>query len=98
MSFVREHWRPLTGAAVLHIVLFALVIFAAWNWPRSEPPEQLAIEGVVVDAKDVPAPRARPEPVPPPETVPEPEPVMSATGGAGGDVRGRRSCWCVPQG
>jgi colicin import membrane protein len=75
MSFVREHWRPLTGAAVLHIVLFALVIFAAWNWPRSEPPEQLAIEGVVVDAKDVPAPRARPEPVPPPETVPEPEPV-----------------------
>jgi colicin import membrane protein len=74
MGFVREHWRPLTGAAALHIVLLVLIVIAAWNWPRSEPPEQLAIEGVVVDAKDVPAPRAQPqaEPLPPTEEVPEP--------------------------
>jgi hypothetical protein len=38
MAFVREHWRPLTGAAGLHIGLLALLAFAAWQWPRSQPP------------------------------------------------------------
>jgi colicin import membrane protein len=77
MGFVREHWRPLTGAAALHVVLLVLVVIAAWNWPRSEPPQQLAIEGVVVDARDLPASRAQPqsEPVPPQEQAPEPQPV-----------------------
>jgi len=59
MAFVREHWRPLTGAAGLHIGLLALLAFAAWQWPRSQPPVQLAIEGVVVDAQQRPAPGIR---------------------------------------
>ena len=74
MGFAREHWRPLTGAAALHIGLLALLAFAAWQWPRSEPPVQLAIEGVVVDAKDVPAASDRPRAATPPVTTPEPPP------------------------
>lgn len=74
MAFVCEHWRPLTGAAGLHIGLLALLAFAAWQWPRSQPPVQLAIEGVVVDAKDVPAARDRPQAATPPVTIPEPSP------------------------
>ena len=31
MGFAREHWRPLTGAAGLHIGLLALLAFAAWQ-------------------------------------------------------------------
>ena len=74
MGFAREHWRPLTGAAGLHIGLLALLAFAAWQWPRSEPPVQLTIEGVVVDAKDLPAASDRPRAATPPVSTPEPPP------------------------
>ena len=74
MAFVREHWRPLTGAAGLHIGLLAVLAFAAWQWPRSQPPVQLAIAGVVVDANALPAARDRPQAATPPVTTPEPPP------------------------
>jgi len=77
-GFAREHLRPLVGSAGLHLLLVALVAGMALRWTKPQEPEQLAIEGVVVDAKDLPKsvlsgkaiPARRPEPVP--EAVPEP--------------------------
>ncbi len=77
-GFAREHLRPLVGSAGLHLLLIALVAGMALRWTKPQEPEQLAIEGVVVDAKDLPKsvlsgkalPAPRPEPVP--EAAPEP--------------------------
>ncbi|MFO1393477.1 MAG: cell envelope integrity protein TolA [Steroidobacteraceae bacterium] len=79
-GFVREHLRPLVGSAGLHLVLLALFVAAALRWTSTQPPVQLAIEGVVVDAKDLPksarsgkpsaAPKAKPAPAPPPPPAP----------------------------
>jgi colicin import membrane protein len=80
-GFVREHLRPLVGAAGLHLVLLMLLAGAALRWTVEQPPVQLAIEGVVVDADDLPrsvrAGKPLPEPLPPApkkEPVPVPEP------------------------
>lgn len=88
-GFVREHLRPLAGSAALHLLLIAVIGGMALRWTTSQPPVQLAIEGVVVDAKDLPrsvrenraireprsepAPELRPKPVPPP-----PDPAAEA--------------------
>jgi len=78
-GFVREHLRPLMGSAGLHLLLLVLVAGAAFRWTTTQPPVQLAIEGVVVDAKDLPksARAGKPAPVPkvtPPPQTPEPQP------------------------
>lgn len=67
-QFVREHLRPLMGSAGLHLLLLALLAGAALHWTAEQPPVQLAIEGVVVDAKDLPRPvrAGKPLPEPPP--------------------------------
>jgi colicin import membrane protein len=69
------------GAAGLHLVLLVLLAGAALRWTTEQPPVQLAIEGVVVDASDLPrsvlAGKPLPEPVPPApekEAVPVQEP------------------------
>ena len=88
-GFVREHLRPLAGSAALHLLLIAVIGGVALRWTTSQPPVQLAIEGVVVDSKDLPrsvrenraireprsepAPEPRPKPVPPP-----PDPAAEA--------------------
>ena len=88
-GFVREHLRPLAGSAALHLLLIAVIGGMALRWTTSQPPVQLAIEGVVVDSKDLPrsvrenraireprsepAPEPRPKPVPPP-----PDPAVEA--------------------
>ena len=88
-GFVREHLRPLAGSAALHLLLIAVIGGMALRWTTSQPPVQLAIEGVVVDSKDLPrsvrenraireprsepAPEPRPKPVPPP-----PDPAAEA--------------------
>lgn len=88
-GFVREHLRPLAGSAALHLLLIAVIGGVALRWTTSQPPVQLAIEGVVVDSKDLPrsvrenraireprsepAPEPRPKPVPPP-----PDPAVEA--------------------
>jgi colicin import membrane protein len=89
-GFVRQHLRPLVGAAGLHILLFALIVATAWRWSATRPPAPMAIEGVVVDQRSVPAdaaPRrpapaapsaARPKPPEPVPAAPEPEPVDQA--------------------
>ena len=81
-GFVREHLRPLAGSAALHLLLIALIGGMALRWTTSQPPVQLAIEGVVVDAKDLPRsvrenrairePRTEPTPEPKPKPVPPP--------------------------
>ncbi len=77
-GFFHEHLRPLAGSALLHIVLLALVAGFALRWTVSKPPEQLAIEGVIVDATQLPRPARSPPreaPVAPaPQPVPEPVP------------------------
>jgi colicin import membrane protein len=84
-GFAREHLRPLMGSAGLHLLLIALIGSTALRWTTAQPPVQLAIEGVVVDARDLPksvrsgkALRVpRPDPVkqaqPPPAPVPDEE-------------------------
>jgi colicin import membrane protein len=82
-GFASEHLRPLMGSAGLHLLLIALIAVAALRWTHSEPPVQLAIEGVVVDARDLPKsvrtgkalPNPRPEPV---KAEPAPPPVDDA--------------------
>lgn len=76
-GFVQEHLRPLIGSAGLHLLLLALAAGVALRWTSSQPPVQLAIEGVVVDAKDLPK-SARSGPVLPvqqPKPKPTPEPA-----------------------
>lgn len=80
-GFVREHLRPLVGSAGLHLVLLALFVAAALRWTSTQPPVQLAIEGVVVDAKDLPKsarsgkPSTAPKPKPTPAAQPPPAPA-----------------------
>jgi colicin import membrane protein len=82
-GFAREHFRPLIGSAALHLLLLALLAGAALRWTSSQPPVQLAIEGVAVDVRDLPksvlsgkplteppAEIVKPEPLPPPEPAP----------------------------
>jgi colicin import membrane protein len=84
-DFAREHLRPLVGSAALHLVLLALLAGAALNWTSKQPPVQLAIEGTVVQYKDLPrsvrSGKALVEPAPAPvipaakpEPAPPPEP------------------------
>lgn len=85
-EFLREHLRPLAGAAGLHLLLLGLLGLAALQWTSSQPPVQLAIEAVVVDARDFAAatasravkpvvkPAPQPEPPPQPQVEPEPQP------------------------
>lgn len=77
-GFVREHLRPLMGAAGLHLVLLVLLAGAALRWTTEQPPVQLAIEGVVVDAEDLPRSVLAGKPLsepPPPTPQQEPAPV-----------------------
>ncbi len=73
-GFAREHLRPLVGSAGLHLLLIALVAGMALRWTKPQEPVQLAIEGFVVDAKDLPrsAHSGKARPAPRPEPVPEP--------------------------
>ena len=82
-GFASEHLRPLIGSAGLHLLLIALVAGAALRWTHPQTPVQLAIEGVVVDARDLPKsvrsgkalPAPRPEPV---KAEPAPPPTDDA--------------------
>ncbi len=82
-GFASEHLRPLMGSAGLHVLLIALIAGAALRWTHPEEPVQLAIEGVVVDARDLPKsvrsgkalPAPRPEPV---KAEPAPPPTDDA--------------------
>jgi len=81
-GFAREHLRPLMGSAALHLVLLALLAGAALHWRSNPEPVPLAIEGTVVQYKDLPpslrAGRKRAEPSTPPAAQPEPKPEPRA--------------------
>jgi colicin import membrane protein len=102
-GFAREHLRPLLGSAGLHLALLAALAGAALNWTSSQPPVQLAIQGVVVDARSLPksaltgAPRPQPRPEPvvqeaqPPQPVPVPEDDAHARQKAAEDAAAARA-------
>jgi colicin import membrane protein len=73
-GFVRQHIRPLVGAAGLHLLLFALIAATAWRWSSSRPPVPMAIEGVAIDERSLPKDLRGPRPEPAPER-PAPQPV-----------------------
>jgi len=78
-DFVREHIRPLVGAAGLHLLLFALIAATAWRWSSSRPPVPMAIEGVAIDERSLPEDLRGPRPKPAPEKpVPQPVPATPA--------------------
>jgi colicin import membrane protein len=74
-GFVREHLRPLAGSAGLHLALLAALAGTALNWTSKQPPVQLAIEGVVVDARDLPKSLSGTRPSPKPVVKPQPAPA-----------------------
>ena len=76
-GFVRQHLRPLAGAAGLHLLLFALIVATAWRWSSTRPPVPVAIEGVAIDERSLPKDLAGPRPAPaaPVTPAPKPEPV-----------------------
>jgi colicin import membrane protein len=86
-GFAREHLRPLVGSAGLHLLLIALVVGMALRWTKPQEPVQLAIEGVVVDERDLPKsvrsgkalPTPRPEPSPEPAKQVQPQPPVEDT-------------------
>jgi len=49
-EFLRENWRPVTAALLLHVGIAALVVLAAKLNLHSPPQVQLAIQATVVDA------------------------------------------------
>jgi len=76
-GFAREHLRPLMGSAALHLALIALLAGAALNWRSNQEPVPLAIEGTLVQYKDLPpslrSARRSVEPATPlPQPAPEP--------------------------
>jgi colicin import membrane protein len=77
-GFVREHLRPLAGSAGLHLAILAALAGTALNWTSKQPPVQLAIEGVVVDARDLPKSLSgtRPSPKPAVKPLPIPAPAV----------------------
>jgi colicin import membrane protein len=102
-GFVREHLRPLAGSAVLHLALLAALAVAALNWTAKQPPVQLAIQGVIVDARSLPksalsgAPRSTPvsqsvaTPEPPPEPAKAPDEDVRAQQKAAEDAAAARA-------
>lgn len=85
-GFSRQYLKPLIGSAGLHVLVLLLLAGTALRWNSSEPPEPLAIEGVIVDESTLPRegklieppPEIVESPAPPPvarEPEPEPEPV-----------------------
>ena len=76
-GFVRQHLRPLAGAAGLRLLLFALIVATAWRWSSTRPPVPVAIEGVAIDERSLPKDLAGPRPAPaaPVTPAPKPEPV-----------------------
>ena len=76
-GFVRQHLRPLAGAAGLHLLLFALIVATAWRWSSTRPPVPVAIEGVAIDERSLPKELAGPRPAPaaPVTSAPKPEPL-----------------------
>jgi colicin import membrane protein len=81
-GFVRQHLRPLAGAAGLHLLLFALIVATAWRWSSTRPPVPMAIEGVAIDERSLPKDLAGPRPAPaaPVRPAPKPEPVEPVPG------------------
>jgi colicin import membrane protein len=88
-GFAREHLRPLMGSAALHLVLLALLAGAALNWRSTQQQVPLAIEGTVVQYKDLPpslrtgrktaaSTAALPESKPEPKVEPTPPPPAQA--------------------
>ena len=81
-AFATEHLRPLLGSVAFHVVLFALLAGAALNWTSKQEPVPIAIEGTVVQYKDLPRslrsgkPLAEPTPAPAqPKAESRPEPA-----------------------
>lgn len=82
-GFLRDHLGPLAGSLGLHLLLVALLAITALRWTSSQPPVQLAIEAVIVDAGDLPRAAvtkpARPSTPPvraePPKPVPQVRPA-----------------------
>jgi colicin import membrane protein len=70
-SFLREHAGPLVGSTLLHVVLLAGALAAAWLAVAPKVVAPAAIEAYIAAP---PAPRPRPAPVAAPEPVAEPAP------------------------
>ena len=74
-------WRAIALSLFVHGLIVAAAVLGWFTWKHEPPPQTLAVEGTVVDARELRGidklPEAAPEPPPepPPVTQPEPEPT-----------------------
>jgi colicin import membrane protein len=69
-------WRAIALSVLVHAAIVAAAVYGWFTW-KHDPPEvqALAIDGTLVDERDLKGAPPIPEPTtPPPEPVPEPEP------------------------
>jgi colicin import membrane protein len=88
-------WRAIALSLFVHGLIVAAAVLGWFTWKHEPPAQTLAVEGTVVDEREIRGidklpevapeppqqqPEPQPEPEPPPEPTPEPEPVPEEQG------------------
>jgi len=80
-SVTKGRWRAVALSLLVHALIVAAAVLGWFTWKHEPPMQALAVEGSLVDPREIKGieklPEAAPEPPPPepaPEPVPEPEP------------------------
>ena len=79
-SLTKGRWRAVALSLLVHGLIVAAAVFGWFTWKHESPPQTLAVQGTVVDARELRGidklPEVKPEPPAepaPPEPEPEPE-------------------------
>jgi colicin import membrane protein len=85
----KGRWRAIALSLLVHALIVAAAVLGWFTWKHEPPPQTVAVEGTLVDPRELrgidklpeaapeppaPEPEPVPEPVPEPEPEPEPEP------------------------
>ncbi len=77
-SLTTGRWRAVALSILVHAAIVAAAVYGWFTWKHEPPVEMLAVQGTLVDERELkgvpPIPGPQKEPEPTPEPVPEPEP------------------------
>jgi colicin import membrane protein len=79
-SLPTGRWRAVVLSILVHAAIVAAAVWGWFTWKHEPPVEMLAVQGTLVDERDlkgappIPAPTKEPEPAPEPVPEPQPEP------------------------